>query len=528
MPTLAHSGRNVIIDRRPGHYVSFPDVCLTDDGRLLVVYRECDRHIQPLRSRLLLRESGDMGASWSEPRLLCATGSHCPRIAKLSDGQIVIADDGSRQLFWSTDQGRTFVPAPAGGLDKSMFDRLLELDSDVLLTTSHDHRGQCAAPMAGQAPTEQMVYRSANRGASWEGYSILGHDECIMYCEASMVRLRDGRLLALLRENSGVFEPTYARFSHDNGATWSDPLDTPMIGHRPTALLTGTGKLLVTYRNVGPAMNVAAWLGEVNELGEYAVHGHVSDGSSLRLEPAGLNGPASLLVDSSGEGDSRLFWTLRPLSDPRRATAELQVELTPGSCADNSLHIHLGCWWRIEPGSIRPLLPGARRSALPPGKVNIRLEYRQGEIGLRVNNRLRRRVRLETLDVNTRPVILGNARRKKAAQNATNPCQWRLHSASLNIFEPGYGRAYSWAWTPDQGLPDATARKRILALSDPGGAWGGDMGYNGVTELPDGSFYCVYHTADGQAADYARGTTTWVEGIRFEARDFQENDPTGE
>ena len=192
MPTLAHSGRNVIIDRRPGHYVSFPDVCLTDDGRLLVVYRECDRHIQPLRSRLLLRESGDMGASWSEPRLLCATGSHCPRIAKLSDGQIVIADDGSRQLFWSTDQGRTFVPAPAGGLDKSMFDRLLELDSDVLLTTSHDHRGQCAAPMAGQAPTEQMVYRSANRGASWEGYSILGHDECIMYCEASMVRLRDG------------------------------------------------------------------------------------------------------------------------------------------------------------------------------------------------------------------------------------------------------------------------------------------------------------------------------------------------
>ena len=215
-------------------------------------------------------------------------------------------------------------------------------------------------------------------------------------------------------------------------------------------------------------MNVAAWLGEVNELGEYAVHGHVSDGSSLRLEPAGLNGPASLLVDSSGEGDSRLFWTLRPLSDPRRGNSGTASGThSPAPARTTACTFTWAAGGASNRAAYAPCCLGHDAARCPPGKVNIRLEYRQGEIGLRVNNRLRRRVRLETLDVNTRPVILGNARRKKAAQNATNPCQWRLHSASLNIFEPGYGRAYSWAWTPDQGLPDATARKRILALSDP-------------------------------------------------------------
>ncbi|MFW5488667.1 MAG: sialidase family protein [Desulfovibrio sp.] len=512
MPSIAQAGRNVVIDKRSGRYLSFPDVCLTDDGRLLVVYRECDRHIEPQWSRLLLRESTDLGATWSAPRMLCATGSHCPRIQKLSDGQIVIMDDGSRMQFWSVDQGRTFAQAPTNGLEKSMFDRVLQLDRDVFLTTSHDHRGQCAAPMAGQPPTEQMVYRSQNRGKSWRAYSILGHDECLMYCEASMVKLPDGRLLALLRENSGVFEPTYARFSSDNGATWSDPVDTPMIGHRPTALVTSQDKLLTTYRNVGPDMGVSAWLGEVDELGRYAVHGHVPKPECLHLMQDGL------LLECTDREEARTFWALRPLSDPRRAHANLSLDLTPGMCAGNTLHLHLGCWWRIEPGTIRPLLPRARRSSLPAGRVNIRLEYSQGEIALRINGRLRRRVQLKNVDVNARPIIVGNAASKQKMAEVS--CRWNLHAAELHISDPGYGREYSWQWTPEMGMPHAEADRRILTLADPAGAWGGDMGYNGVIELPDGSFYCVYHIADGQAPDYDKGTTTWVEGIRFDESDL--------
>jgi hypothetical protein len=526
MPSIADTERQVVIDRRPGHYVSFPDVCLTDDGRLLVVYRECDRHINPRRSRLLLRESRDLGATWSEARMLCATGSHCPRITRLSDGQIVIIDDGSRQMFWSTDQGRSFAAAPNNGLQKTMFDRVLELDGETLLTTSHDHRGRCPAPMAGQAPTEQMVFRSTNRGRSWEPWSLLSHDDCLMLCEASMARLpgafgdaseRPERILALLRENSGVYEPTYARWSTDHGATWSDPLDTPMIGHRPTLLPTRSGRLLVTYRNVGPDMGVAAWLGSVEDIGSHAVHGHAPDTSCLRQD-------ARALHMDCGNDAANVYWTLRPLSDPRRAEADLEVELTPGMCHGNRLHIHMGCWWRITPGAIRPLLPGLRKSILPApssGRVRLRLEYRKGAIVLRVNNRKRRTVRLENLDVNARPILLGNARTQSRPQPQT--CRWSLHFASLHIREASYGRNHAWTWDasqPGAELPDSSARRQILTLRDINGAWGGDMGYNGVIELPDGSFYCVYHTADGNAPDYVRGETTWVEGIRFSKTDF--------
>ena len=42
-----------------------------------------------------------------------------------------------------------------------------------------------------------------------------------------MVRLPDGRILALLRENSFVYEPMYAVLSADDGNTWSRPGPPP-------------------------------------------------------------------------------------------------------------------------------------------------------------------------------------------------------------------------------------------------------------------------------------------------------------
>jgi hypothetical protein len=48
----------------PGHYLSFPDIGLTQTGRLLVVYREADKHVAK-RSKLLLKGSDDRGKSWN-------------------------------------------------------------------------------------------------------------------------------------------------------------------------------------------------------------------------------------------------------------------------------------------------------------------------------------------------------------------------------------------------------------------------------------------------------------------------------
>ena len=64
MPSISDdSSRHVVIDSRPGHYICFPDVRRTGDGRLLCVYRQSDQHVA---SRADLQKSA---ARWAQPRL---------------------------------------------------------------------------------------------------------------------------------------------------------------------------------------------------------------------------------------------------------------------------------------------------------------------------------------------------------------------------------------------------------------------------------------------------------------------------
>ena len=91
MPSLTSCPeRHVIIDRRPGRYLSFPDVGLDRSGNLVVVYREADQHVANEASVLLARRSADAGRTWSEPEILNARHGHCPRLTRLPDGELVV------------------------------------------------------------------------------------------------------------------------------------------------------------------------------------------------------------------------------------------------------------------------------------------------------------------------------------------------------------------------------------------------------------------------------------------------------
>jgi hypothetical protein len=174
------------------------------------------------------------------------------------------------------------------------------------------HRGSQPQPRIRQAPSEQMSYLSRNQGRSWEPFSVIASEKCLVLCEASVIRLPQElvggppRLLALMRENSFVGEPMYSCLSEDGGATWSEPRPTPLIGHRPTLGWTSSDRLLVTYRDVGPDPGTKAWLGSLDAAlrlqesqpapGEAiracqgAAGGHAPAGLPVRY-PCGAHGP---------------------------------------------------------------------------------------------------------------------------------------------------------------------------------------------------------------------------------------------
>jgi len=528
MPTLHElADRHVIVDKREHHYLSFPDIGVAADGRLVLVYREADQHVAT-RRKLLARTSRDAGRTWSAVALLNAAGGHCPRITRLSDGQLVVIDDDPPTLYWSVDNTQSWLRQPAPAFTHGIIDRLLELDTETLLAAAQWSKGSHPHPTMGQPPIEQMIYISRNRGASFSPLCPIPAAPHLALCEASLAKLADGRIMALLRENSRVFEPMYVTYSHDLGRTWSDPWPTPLIGHRPCLGQTRSGKLLVTYRNVGPDMGTAAWLGAPDELGPpkgfgerlesngFQVHSSIHPATAATLDAEGLH----IRIPEEAK-NLAAYYALRPLSDPAHAIATLEAEVRVFEAQANHCGLRLGFWWRVFPDRVVPERRGARPVDIPTGRSNLlRLEYGQGQVTLYVNDRKRRTYALDCESVNSRPVVFGTV---GGRPNNAGLSQWRR--LRLDIREPRLLRRTSWSWTPDAGLPDSWAQRRVLELKNDCQASAGDFGYSGWVENEDGCFVCAHHHADSGSPGYRRGYSSHILVTRFFETDFQLRTP---
>jgi hypothetical protein len=512
----ALAARHAVVDARPGQYLCFPDLLALPGGRLLCVYREADRHVATRRA-LLARESADGGATWGPAREVARGTGHCPRLSAPAPGLVYALDDDGA-LFASRDAGRTWSAARGTGMAHGVPDRILPLPGGPWLTTAHRHLDGPEDPASGQRPTEQIVFASRDAGSSWRPRGRLAGPGRLVLCEAAMVRLPSGRLLALLRENSHVGEPIRRCHSDDGGRTWSPPEPTPLLGHRPTPGLTTDGRLLVTYRDTGPSPGTSAWLGPEEALRGFAPQGPASHapGPPPPLSAAGL------LLEAP---PATAPWLLHPLTAPDAEHAALEAEVR---CLEGAAGLRLGGWWRVTPRELALLGPpesggsgGAHgapsevlaRTALAPGAwTRIRLEWRPGEVRALVDGAPRLAVALPAADVRRRAVCFG------ALPGAAGRSLWR--AVGQDIRPLGGGPGHAWAWTPAQGQPDARARREVLRLADaPGVAWP-DFGYSGWAEPRPGRFVCVYHHAEAQAPDYAPGTDAHVRATRFDATDF--------
>lgn len=509
MPSISEdSSRHCVIDHRPGHYLCFPDVRTATNGTLITVYNEYDQHVGR-RRKLLMQTSADSGRTWSGPRLIRARRSHCPRMTVLSDGQIILFDDVPPNVGWSLDNGADWAfDDKASGIGHGLLDRPLELDGETLLTVGHNHRGTVAHPAIRQAPTEQMFYRSEDRGVTWQQRCPLPHHPNLVLCEGSLCMLPDGRLTCIMRENSMVYEPMYLCLSEDNGDTWSEPLPTPLIGHRPTLGLTPSGKLLVTYRNVAPDRGTAAWLGTFDELcSDYRVHGRLSRANPPQLTDRGMR-----IANPAGEDVTR--FALRPMTDPRTATAELAASLRVDEAGPNGCGLRLGTWWRVFPDRIEP--EGGAPVPLEPGKFNdIRLIYGNGVVSLTVNGSPACEISVDPNNAETRGILFGAP--LPFEDNAVDSL-WR--EVRLSVHEPSCFRDHHWAWNHREGLPDNWMRENVLELkNDDRAAWA-DFGYSGWCVTPDGDFFCAYHHGGGDEPDYRPGLSSRIMGTRFSEDDF--------
>jgi len=256
---------HVTITNNHDLYECFPDVTLTQTGRLVVVYRESDSHGASAFTHLVWRISDDAGLTWSDRRYLVRAERgaddvlqkwNCPRVTTLRDGRVIIVCDRYPQppgetygdvppvvyLWFSTDDAESFEGPAFTPVEGIVPERLLELQDGSWLLAAH----------RGFPPEWRLIdraWRSDDQGRTWQGPFVIGDKEGLDLCESGVVELPGGELVAYMRENSGRGRPAFKSLSHDGGRTWDGPYETLMGGaHRPTAGLLPTGEVLVTYR----------------------------------------------------------------------------------------------------------------------------------------------------------------------------------------------------------------------------------------------------------------------------------------
>lgn len=112
---------------------------------------------------------------------------------------------------------------------------------------------------------------SYDGGMTWSQPQTIYRDTRIHLCEPGMIRLDDGSIAVLLRENKRV-KHSHIMFSYDEGATFTEPVELPdcLTGDRHTCRRLHDGRIAVTFRDMGLESETAGdwvmWIGTDEDL----------------------------------------------------------------------------------------------------------------------------------------------------------------------------------------------------------------------------------------------------------------------
>ncbi len=249
------------------------------DGKLVLAVATRKKTLDPV----YIYESSDVGLTWGEIAQILPgeDSSREMSLTALPDDSLLLTaqsavgvEEGKRiPLCRSTDGGHTWETDSIEGDDYPR-NVIVEADGSLLMVRAlekmrediSDETVAIAIPVKG-GPNLRLD-RSRDGGRTWEfSEGIVDWDYCT-WGEMSCIRLKDGRLLATMRnqipgtEGEG-FEDTYVTDSSDDGKHWSKPWrmgNTAEVHAYLTEL--DDGRILATYANYHLPWGVYAVISE--------------------------------------------------------------------------------------------------------------------------------------------------------------------------------------------------------------------------------------------------------------------------
>ena len=261
-------------DAGAGGYEAFPDICRCANGDLLCVFYAGYGHVSfptadlPKGARISSVRSTDDGRTWGPPQVVEDTlwDDRDPSIACLKDGTLICnwftyyagqtnVRPGNTVhykelwLAFSHDNGQTWgepqlVPSNANA-HWGCSAPIVELSDGTLLWPIYR---EYPDPLRNWS----AMLRSTDGGKTWsDPYWV---DETNPdNDEPAVIELPEGRILCLMRANSG--DSMWWSESTDRGLTWTKSQKTGFPGHAPYLFRTADGVLLLGHRLPGTSLH---------------------------------------------------------------------------------------------------------------------------------------------------------------------------------------------------------------------------------------------------------------------------------
>ena len=279
------------VDRYEGH----PSTLVADDGKTLFCVWTTG-HGGPCGQ---MARSDDGGKTWRRvdgilPPTYARTHRNCPIMQKIHGADGVVryfihshkAQEGSGLgIVMSEDLGETWTELPcqtqlSAGMPPT---GMMELKNGTVAIFGQVFKDRNRSK--DRPDDDQAVWMAVSQdgGKTYGEMRIVMMSERRNLCEPCCLRSPDGNSLVLLARENRHCGRSMMCFSHDEGQSWSEPVDTPwaLTGDRHEGVLLPDGRYVIAFRDQGilsPTRGqFVAWVGTFDDLangrnGQYRIH----------------------------------------------------------------------------------------------------------------------------------------------------------------------------------------------------------------------------------------------------------------
>lgn len=258
----------VVIAYDPDVYSSFPDIVQSSTGEYLCIYRVAETH-HPITSSIMLLNSRD-GIKWEESEFATASLEedgfvyNCPRINKIQGRLAIISDTKTSTqeglakwntyAWWSNNHGKTWSEEQDILIAGMVPDKIITLKNSLIMGYHLYESKKLVITNAKQRNRMiQMMAESFDEGETWRDRTTIAVSDKHNFCEGSIVKIGDQKLLCYLRDNRSALLRSYFTLSIDDGRQWSKPKQLDIKGHRIVAGIKQkepyAGMIIGTFRN---------------------------------------------------------------------------------------------------------------------------------------------------------------------------------------------------------------------------------------------------------------------------------------